>query len=432
MAEYYIKKVLFASGERFPMLINDTTSIPDYNSTVFTITQYRSKGQSVNTIEQVLYHLKLLKLFLKNYSTEGIDLESRLNQGRLLYLHEIESLCDMCKLPLKNIIDDTHKDQFTQTTKLNSLEKFRSNNSHKQTKTVDPNTTAHRIRVIRDFLMWLANAHMAKLPEYDLTFNTMKESRDLIKSSMTSRIPKSSDSSLISTAMGLPEEAMDILFAVVDRSSAYNPWKSEFTKVRNELLILWLYQFGMRRGELLSLKISDLNFKSKTFDLIRRADDPDDPRLVQPLLKTRERRTAMPKKIANLTYAYITNYRTYLPKAKTHEFLFVADKTGAPMSLVAVNKVFSKLKESHPDMLGSLTPHVLRHSWNDRFSALMDEKNIPEKKEKKLRAYLMGWSETSNSAATYTKRHTQKKANEVTLQMADGLPSHINPNKEEE
>ena len=49
----------------------------------------------------------------------------------------------------------------------------------------------------------------------------------------------------------------------------------------------------------------------------------------------------------------------------------------------------------------------------------MDEKNISEKKEKKLRSYLMGWSENSDSAETYTKRHIQTKANDVILEMGN-------------
>jgi integrase len=222
--------------------------------------------------------------------------------------------------------------------------------------------------------------------------------------------------------MGLSEEAIYKLFEVVDRGSPYNPWKNNFTKIRNELLILWLFQFGLRRSELLGLKMSDLDFRSETFNIIRRPDDPEDPRLNQPTQKTFGRKIAMPKKIVRLTLDYITKHRTALPQAGRHEFLFVASKTGSPMSLDSVNKVFSKLKESYPDTFTNLTPHILRHTWNDNFSALMDERNVSEEQEQKMRAYLMGWGETSGSAETYTKRHVQRKANESILQMDNHFP----------
>lgn len=425
MTPYYIKKVLFSTGERFPMLIDKETGIPDYWCTVFSITRHRSKGDAVNTIEQVLRSLMLLKIFLNNYSLEGIDLEKRLEHGKILHLHEIESLCDTCKLPLKEIcMDITVAEKSKQSINTSSLEKFRSNTSKKQVITISSAATGNRIRVIRDFLVWMVDIHMAKLPERDMTFILLKDAKELVKSTLESRIPSASGNSSKSAPMGLSEEAIDKLFEVVDRGSPYNPWKNNFTKSRNELIILWLYQFGLRRSELLGLKISDLNFQSETFNIVRRADDPEDPRLNQPLVKTHGRKITMPNKIVRLTLDYITKQRTRLPQAHTHEFLFVASKTGAPMSLDTVNKVFSKLKENYPDILGSLTPHILRHTWNDNFSALMDERNESEEKEQKMRSYLMGWSETSGSAETYTKRHVQRKANETILQMGNNFPQN--------
>jgi len=89
------------------------------------------------------------------------------------------------------------------------------------------------------------------------------------------------------------------------------------------------------------------------------------------------------------------------------------------MSLNTVNKIFTKLKETYPTTFTRLSPHILRHTWNDNFSSIMERKNISENEEKKIRSYLMGWSETSNSAATYTKRYTKQKANEVLLEMGN-------------
>lgn len=91
------------------------------------------------------------------------------------------------------------------------------------------------------------------------------------------------------------------------------------------------------------------------------------------------------------------------------------------MSLPALNKVFNVLREKCPELPTSLSPHVMRHSWNDRFSEEMDKRQTAEESEKKIRSYLMGWSETSSTAATYTRRHTRKKAQEVSLKMQEQI-----------
>jgi integrase len=427
MSQYIIQKVLFSNGERLPMLIDSKSGIPDYWATLFSITRYRSKSLATNTIEQILRQLMLLNIFLNN---EAIDLDERILHGKLLHLHEIENLCDLCKLYVKDITPTIKKTTSTKAPTSASLEKFRLNTSNKSINIVSPDTTGNRIRTIKDFLLWRANTHITKLDEHDIIFSILKESEELLKTNMISRIPKSSYGSQVNAPEGLSKEEITLLFETINRHSKTNPWKNTFTKIRNELLILWLYHFGARKGELLSLKISDINFKTQTFDLVRRADDSKDSRINQPLLKTRERRIAIPEKILTLTRDYIINHRSFLPQAKKHEFLFVASKSGLAMSLDSVNKIFSKLKETYPDSFIRLSPHILRHTWNDNFSSIMEKNNISEAEEKKIRSYLMGWSETSNSAETYTKRHTRQRGNEVILNMGNQLLNnfHLNNN----
>jgi hypothetical protein len=65
-------------------------------------------------------------------------------------------------------------------------------------------------------------------------------------------------------------------------------------------------------------------------------------------------------------------------------------------------------------------PHVLgRHSWNTRFSELADKRQISAEVEKKVRSRAMGWSETSNTAATYTRRHVEREADELIRALYD-------------
>jgi len=62
-----------------------------------------------------------------------------------------------------------------------------------------------------------------------------------------------------------------------------------------------------------------------------------------------------------------------------------------------------------------LTPHILRHTANDLYSELMDEKEMLPPEEEKTRSYKMGWREGSGTTETYTRRHIEVKAKEASL-----------------
>jgi hypothetical protein len=42
---------------------------------------------------------------------------------------------------------------------------------------------------------------------------------------------------------------------------------------------------------------------------------------------------------------------------------------------------------------------------------------VPNAKEEKMRSYMMGWKEGSGTAATYTRRHTERMAREAQLKL---------------
>jgi integrase len=205
---------------------------------------------------------------------------------------------------------------------------------------------------------------------------------------------------------------------VIAPESPDNPWISDHAKKRNELAIRWIFELGLRRGELLNIKVDpDINFTREEVTIARRADDPEDPRRNQPRVKTRDRKLPLSRELCAMTNHYVIKVRSKLSGARKHAFLFVADKTGKPLSMSALNKSFVVLRKKCPGLPDTLSPHVGRHSWNDGFSKTMDEQRISEADEKKLRSYQMGWSETSGTAAIYTRRHTREKAQKVSLKM---------------
>ncbi|EJM8830235.1 site-specific integrase, partial [Pseudomonas aeruginosa] len=91
--------------------------------------------------------------------------------------------------------------------------------------------------------------------------------------------------------------------------------------------------------------------------------------------------------------------------------------TGAPLSLSAVNVIFAELRNAFNGEFDAVTPHVLRHTWNDRFSDVMDKLKVSEAEEERMRSFLMGWAPTSKTSASYTRRHIRLKAQQVSLAM---------------
>ena len=178
-------------------------------------------------------------------------------------------------------------------------------------------------------------------------------------------------------------------------------------------MIHWLHKLGIRRGELLAVRTPDINGRSQEVSIARRPDAADDPRGRQPLVKTRGRDLRMSALFKDSQH-YLLDVRRSVPGAARHPFLFVDMRTGRPLSHSALTKIFGELSAA----LGfRVTAHLLRHRWNDEFSARMDREGVPEDTERKIRSYLQGWGETSKSAANYTRRHVREAADKHMLGM---------------
>jgi integrase len=180
----------------------------------------------------------------------------------------------------------------------------------------------------------------------------------------------------------------------------------------------------MRRGEVLCLRVGDVKLTADggLLTIVRRPQDPDDPRQPKPQVKTLGRELLVGPTLRELFVGYLADRRT-LSGARRHPFLFVSGTDGAPLSLWSMTKLFKALRERVSGLSDDLSAHVLRHDWNDRFSetsdiAAPDRTQIDATKEERARAYAMGWSNPA-TAAKYTKRWTREAANKRSLEMQE-------------
>ena len=237
---------------------------------------------------------------------------------------------------------------------------------------------------------------------------------------------------------------------IVDLENPMNPFTSA-VRTRNYLLFRVLYETGMRSGEILQLKITDIDFSDPAIQVRRRHNDPEDTkRRFEPNAKTEERDIPISHKLSNELRNYILYERREIPNTKSHSFLFVSNKgksKGDPLSLIQFSKMVEKvavseqlanfLKKNNFSTSTSITKHSFRHNFNNRFSKIIDTNNalaveegrlndvISEKKEIEQRMYLNG-HRSATSATVYNLRHTKEQAEKLLKNEQNRIDEHLN------
>lgn len=412
MNPYRIPLVVLASGERIPVLCDTSTGLPLFAPTLYSLTELRQRGLAAATLEQALRSVLVMQLILNR---TGVDLDTRLREGRLLDMPEVDTLAADCRRSMAWLTTTAADTTPTNRRNVISLEASRMRRKKKpdDSNLISDSTACIRLFYIGDYLRWRLDSYLLKIGQADPRYAGLSENGQRALKALSTRIPESRGRNAENQREAMSPEARRRLEEIIDPNSPLNPWKDAHTRIRNQAIIQWLLALGVRSGELLGVTVRDISSRSNEVFIARRPDNPNDPRPRQPLTKTMDRLLEMNEPLANLTHKYIVGARRSIKGARRHDFVFVASKSGAPLSYQALAKSLATLRNTHPDLFLGLTAHVLRHSWNEDFSDMADEANMDPEREKKLRSRLMGWSETSGTAATYNRRHIRRKANDA-------------------
>lgn len=407
-----VRVVVTGEGERLPVLTADD-GVPLFRPTVWSVAMRRAVNAATATI---LSDLIALKLLYRWADREGIALEERMLAGRYLAPSEANSLARDARHRLDKPAGTGG--QASARSRSVSLERHRQC-SPVPAPEVDAQTAAARLRTIAGYLRWLTQEGLSGMAQGVAEKRT--RARDAMLDSLNAQTPKARGRNVVGQREGPHEAVLERLLAVVEPGAEENPWDDLGLCIRNRLLVHFIYGLGIRRGEALGIKVTSIDFRQNRVLVARAADDPEDPRRYQPLTKTRDRWLPMKDTLAAMAQDYVTHVRAKFPQARRHPFLFVSHQDGAPLALVSANKVFRTLRKRVDGLPENLSPHLLRHAWNDSFSAIADKRGTALAEEEKVRSYLMGWSPTSKTAATYTRRHVQKKAEELSLKHQESL-----------
>lgn len=385
-----IRRFKSLGGERFALLV-DEGGMPLFYPSLYVTSHMRGASLALNTILNALNAIKALYAWQED---QKIDLELRFSKGELLESYEVHSLRDFMQRPLSRKADG----------KVASIKR--------RVKPVSTLSQYSRMSVVANYIDFLAGQVQSGSP------TSSKDLKQMVAKIKANRPRVSSKSIVDRDDKHLDDLVLDAIDAVLCPRSGSNPYKDYATQVRNALMFNILRATGLRRGELLNLKVSDIDFSKNTLSVRRRPDSVNDPRINQPLAKTRERVIPIIPELINKIYDYVMVLRSKVRGAKKHGYLFVTHKVGKtegfPLSNSGFGRFMSELKYVIENSKG-VHAHALRHHWNYSFSKICADQEMTPAREEKLRSYLNGWSETSGTAATYNGRYIKEQAGEAVL-----------------
>jgi integrase len=430
---------VLGEGERVPML-HDERGLPLFYPTLFATAQLRNAGAAVNTIRNKLADLVVL---LRWEQVHGRDLVAEFRSGRFLTVADVVSLRDFAKLDMRDLKPAVDRAKKRSDGVVDFLDAKVA--SIPTQAAIGGQQHFNRMSTFADYLEFTASV----VTQHQ---NSSQIAQDIAR--MAGAIRKHRPRGLAKQwdddrdLRSPPSELIERFMAIGAEGDPRNPFRSPDVQLRNAIIFGLLRHTGMRRGELLSLRLDQFELGHEPYVWIRRnQDDKHDSRRYQPVAKTKERPLPLPESLANQIDRYMLKVRSRIGPAKRHPYLLVSHRKGStwgkPLSVSALNsQIFARMRAVDP-AFEAIHPHAFRHHFNYELSVSIDKHNatarkgaegaqvspISEAKELDVRAFLNGHrSKTSGTA--YNRRHIREASDKAARQVQAGL-KRIKDSKED-
>lgn len=404
MSYRVIEQVVNAARRK--LLVQD--HIPLYYPNLYVT--FELSGKALETTKKYLEHLAVFEDFL---AFSSIDLISRLERR-----------------PQSQYLTDTEISRFVSDAGFNKVtlaKKYAGTRLHPTAyEQVGKVHAKQRIEAVRDYLAFLYD----KLGDH----LTRDEAVDDVKRRFNRKIKAASPGwkkTRIDDMKGLTASERSRLLEVMHPESSENPFADEAIKLRNYIILLLGLDLGLRRSEMLLIKIGDIQWHSRQLSVVNLEDESIDPRTMAPQFKTHERMLVMSYDLYEAISQYESKYRyrkthTGSTQARKHPFLLVSHRRneGQPMSIKALDGVFPRVGKVARE-LAHIHPHILRH---DTVYTMLEsmreelEKLTPEDRTtqvQKTLTWMFGWSPESHMPGLYGAKFWKEEADKAMKKRSD-------------
>lgn len=420
-------------------MLHDDRGLPLFYPSLFATSQLRNSGAAANTIRNKLSDITVLLRWEKVHNR---DLVSEFADLRFLSIADIVSIRDFAKLDMRHV-NLIGKSVETATTG----DFIESQIANRPTAaTVGGQQHYNRISTFADYLEFVAavvTQHQSSAEVAQQIAQMATSIRKHRPRGLAARLNENIEQKAPSTNL------VNYFMEVGSEDSPQNPFKSFGVRLRNAIIFGILRFTGIRRGELLSLRIDQLELGHEPRIWIRRNhDDLLDTRRHQPVSKTKERLLPIPYSLAAQIQRYIMQERSKIPPARRHPYLLVSHHSGEtwgnPLSASALNsQIFNRMRAVDP-RFDQIHPHALRHYFNYELSISIDMHNartegsahlpaatpITEARELDIRAYLNG-HRSNSTGEHYNRRHIRESSDHAIRQLQAKLTRSRKPTRGE-
>jgi integrase len=437
-----VEHLIFSSGERYPMLVNDA-GLPHFWVTLFMTTHVRPGSSKQNTMSAYISDIRHFMLW-----------EETLKRDVFKEFHNLEFLDESDALLLRDhcLLKTSSVRNWQRHLKLQRVQGIGKGfpSVPRALERVSGNQARNRFVRIVKYLAFTARAILRNRPNAE----QINKKIDEMEKTLLANKPKAGKarSSAIAENKAPDLKVFEDFHDAVQFDSPCNPYKNQVAKKRNALAFNILYATGIRAGELLGLKVSDIDYQQKVIKVVRRHDDPEDPRPRQPTAKTNPRDIPVTDELLHSIRDYVLNERAATPGANRHPYLFVTHQNGRYVGRPLSNSGFEKFvvhavekvayvadSYEREALIEEITRHGFRHNFNYMLSLKFDKQNelaetdssvqaLPERTQNQIRMYLNGWS-SEDTAEQYNGRHIAEQAREVILADMQEMSKQIRPSR---
>jgi integrase len=373
-AQFTVLNIVLDSGERLPCLVEATTWIPVKVATRWAVRYRRYRVQSSTLANNLRV---LARVYRWAREDAGGELDNHLTQGPALRNQEIESLVSSLRVSA-----DGHA--------------------------LDTGAFDQHLAVVEDFLKWsLDSENRGGLS--NLSLEQLAAERGRIEQIFRSLRVGARPAARIEPLEEANVETIRRAIGPKNRSGESLSLPEVFAphaRLRNWLMFETVLELGVRRGELLKLRLDSLPRAAEDgIRILRRPDDPHDSRAREPAVKTAERVIPASRELFRGLRAYLT-YPRPLGRASGKSPCLFTTRSGSPVSIDSADDIIGSIGRC-----SGITPlswHRLRHTWAERMAeVLADQPNGMDRL-----VYLGGWTNPL-SVRRYIQRALARQAGEA-------------------